>query len=231
MANAIQEVRNGKAEFERDGFLFYEKDYNYPLLSAFFLAFNSLDNTRPAHVVDFGGSLGSTFFQNRSLFSTMHNIPVWNVIEQKHFVDYGRKEIPEINFYYTIEEFMKRNSNQSDVLLLSSVLEYMENPFEMLESLLNNDWKFVIIERSQYNPDDKDRLMIQAVPPSIYDAQYPLWLRSESKQHAIMTQKGYENILDWELPFSMPYRDEKGTRVLHFKGFLYKKKLKSCFYG
>ena len=33
---AIQTVREGEAEFEREGVLFYKKDYTYPLLAALF---------------------------------------------------------------------------------------------------------------------------------------------------------------------------------------------------
>lgn len=108
VADAIQKVRNGYAEYERDSVLFYEKDYNYPFLSALFLAFNGIKGEHPIQVVDFGGSLGSTFFQNRSLFSTIGRHVVWNVIEQKSFVERGSKEVPEVSFYYTAKDFLEK---------------------------------------------------------------------------------------------------------------------------
>ena len=221
VANAIQEVRKGNAEFERDSFLFYKKDYNFQLLSALFLAFNGIDGDESIQVVDFGGSLGSTFFQNRSLFNTMNRSVVWNVIEQKQFVERGRKEVPEIYFYNTIEEYID-SGGQCDILLLSSVLEYMEYPYEILRNLLKYKWKYIIIERSQYSPYGEDRIMVQTVPPTIYDAQYPLWLRSEDKQHNLLSENGYDKILDWILPFSIIYKDERGSQVIPFKGFMYK---------
>ena len=55
------------------------------------------------------------------------------------------------------------------------------------------------------------------------DARYPLWLRSENEQHRIMSEKGYKRILDWKLPFSIMYKDERGTMKIPFKGFMYKK--------
>lgn len=225
VSHAIQEVRNGRAEFERDSYLFYEKEYNFPLLSALFLAFNGIDNTRPIYVVDFGGSLGSTFFQNRSLFASMKKPVVWSVIEQKHFVDRGRIEVPEVEFYYDIEEY-KNNLGGGffDILLLSAVLDYIPYP-EVFAKILEYPWKYILIDRSFYHPEDKEVIGVQTVPPSIYDAQYPLWLRSESKQNNMMISKGFEEVLRWDSPFSMPYLNDSGiTSNIPLRGFLYKRK-------
>ena len=225
VSHAIQEVRNGNAEFERDSFLFYEKDYNYQLLSALFLAFNGIDSSRPVQVVDFGGSLGSTFFQNRSLFATMKQPVVWNVIEQRHYVDRGRKEIPEVNFYYDIEEYKNKSEDNSfDILLLSAVVDYIPDP-EVFANLLEYPWKYILIDRSFYHPEDKEVISVQTVPPSIYDAQYPLWLRSESKQKNMMASKEFEEVMRWASPFSMPYINDLGvTSNIPLRGFLYKRK-------
>ena len=38
-----------------------------------------------------------------------------------------------------------------------------------------------------------------------------------------MSEKGYKRILDWKLPFSIMYKDERGTMKIQFKGFMYKK--------
>lgn len=225
VASAIQVVRNGDAEFERDSVLFYEKNYNYQFLSALFLALGGCGENRPVNVVDFGGSLGSSYFQNRSLLNSMKRPPVWNVIEQKQFVDRGKMEVPEINFFYTVDEFVD-NGGQCDVLLLSAVLEYLEKPFDSLNSLIDYGWEYVIIERSQYSPYEENRIMVQSVPPSIYNAQYPLWLRSEEEQHQVMSSKGYDRIYDWILPFSIRYKDERGEKVIPYKGFLYKNRSK-----
>lgn len=223
VTQAIQEVRIGNAEFERDSFLFYEKDYNYPLLSALFLAFNGIDNSRPVQVVDFGGSLGSTFFQNRSLFASMIQPVVWNVIEQKHFVDIGKKEVPEINFFYDIEELKMSSGGECfDLLLLSAVIDYIPYP-EVFADLLEYPWKYILIDRSFYHPEDKEIIGIQTVPPSIYDAQYPLWLRSESKQNYMMTSKGFVEVMRWNSPFSMPYLNDSGYTSIPLRGFLYKR--------
>src|ERR1700710_2101728 len=60
---ALIKVRNGEAVFERDSVLFSEIQYSWPLLSA--LLWIITINKGKLKVADFGGSLGSTYFQNR----------------------------------------------------------------------------------------------------------------------------------------------------------------------
>ena len=226
VAQAIQEVRKGNAEFERDSFLFYEKDYNFHLLSALFLAINGIDNTRPVHIVDFGGSLGSTYFQNSSLFKSMNRSVSWNVIEQEQFVERGRKEVPEVNFYYDINDYKQRTigDDNFDILLLSSVIEYISSPY-VLEDLLKYSWKYILIDRSSFHPEDKEQICVQTVPPSIYDGQYPIRLRSISKQDDQLKSKGYEEVISWTNTLSIPYLNDQGHIVnIPHKGFLYKHK-------
>ena len=76
VAASVQKVRAGEAAFERDGVAFTKEDYNYRVLSALLYI---LAQEHRLNVCDFGGSLGSTYFQNRKLF---HNQDVvWNVVE------------------------------------------------------------------------------------------------------------------------------------------------------
>lgn len=42
-------------------------------------------------VIDFGGGMGSTYFQNRDKIIDCLDIIQWNVVQQKHFVDFGKR--------------------------------------------------------------------------------------------------------------------------------------------
>ena len=64
VADSIQKVRRGEAAFERDGVAFPREDYRFPLLAALMYV---AARERRLTVLDFGGSLGSTYFQNRKL--------------------------------------------------------------------------------------------------------------------------------------------------------------------
>ena len=62
-------------------------------------------NNNVLNVLDFGGSLGSTFFQNKKFFSELKDV-LWNIVEQPHFVKAGVENIQDdtIRVYTTIDE-------------------------------------------------------------------------------------------------------------------------------
>src|SRR5262249_48765933 len=94
-------VKRGEAVFERDSVLFREEDYNWPLCA---ILLRIADGNRLA-LVDFGGALGSSYFQNRHFLSDRLTIS-WNIVEQHHFVECGIKELQsdQLHFYHSIEE-------------------------------------------------------------------------------------------------------------------------------
>jgi hypothetical protein len=82
--NALLKVKNGEYPYERDSVLFDAVQIFYPLLSALFYV--ALKCNSEINIVDFGGSLGSTYYQNRGLLKKTEINFSWNVIEQGHFV-------------------------------------------------------------------------------------------------------------------------------------------------
>ncbi|MCX7821522.1 MAG: methyltransferase, TIGR04325 family, partial [Brevinematales bacterium] len=174
--NALLKVKNGEAVHERDSVLFDEIEYSWPLLAGLLLA--AVSNKGKLSVLDFGGSLGSTYFQNRRFLTRLPNLS-WNIVEQKHFVEEGKKyfEDEKLHFYYDIEECLRKE--KPNVLLLSSVLQYLEKPYDMLAHLLSCEFPFVIVDRTPFNIKPEDRITVQRVPPWIYEASYPCWLFNE----------------------------------------------------
>ena len=55
-------VKEGEALFERDSVLFYEKKYSWELLAT--LMWIAAQHGETLNIIDFGGSLGSTYYQN-----------------------------------------------------------------------------------------------------------------------------------------------------------------------
>lgn len=170
---ATLKVQKGEAVYERDALLFDKIEYSWPLLAN--LLWIAADNDNKLSMVDFGGSLGSSYFQNRKYLGAIHNLE-WKVVEQKEFVTTGQKEIADgqLGFYYTIEDAFAAG-NPPQVLLLSCVLPYLEEPFAFLKSLLAYDFPYIIIDNTYFNPEQDNRLTIQKVPPLYYEASYPAW--------------------------------------------------------
>lgn len=170
---SLLKIKNGEAVYERDSVLFDKKEYPYPIISS--LLYIAIKNNNQLNVIDFGGSLGSTWFQVKDFIPD--NIKVtWTIVEQAEYVKCGNDffEDDTLKFRFSIEEGIKEfNPN---VILLSSVVQYLEKPHEFMSSLNKHAIQNIIFDRTAFIQNQKaDRLTIQVVPPDVYEASYPSW--------------------------------------------------------
>lgn len=174
--DAALQVKAGKAIYERDAVLFYEPNYSWELIANLLKVAEEQDGK--LCVLDFGGSLGSSYFQNKKYFQGIKNL-TWCIVEQAHFVDFGKIHFEDevLKFYHTIEEVMENHS--PNVLLLLSVLPYLEQPKDWIEKFKNTKIDTILIDRTAFVEGDQDRITIQKVPASIYKASYPAWFFNE----------------------------------------------------
>ncbi len=175
---ATLKVKRGEAAYERDSVLLEKIEYSWPLLAGIMWA--AARNNGRLNVLDFGGALGSTYFQNRVLLRTLPEVS-WNVVEQAHYVEAGQANIHsvELKFHKSIDDCLTKN--QPNVILLSSVLQYLESPYEILTKLAHAGADCMIIDRTPFSDHSEDKIAIQDVPPSIYAASYPMWIFSSQK--------------------------------------------------
>jgi|SRR5882724_267351 len=190
---ATIEVKRGTAVFERDSVLFDKTEYAWPVVAG--LLGTAARNGGFLNVLDFGGSLGSSYFQNRDLLKTLPIIR-WNVVEQAHYVKAGQTYIQDeqLRFYPSIHECLAEN--KVNVILLSSVLQYLSNPASLLLSLQAMEADALILDRTIINHSISDRIYVQHVPPSIYSASYPCRSLSESRLLAL-TSDHYQLDVDF----------------------------------
>jgi putative methyltransferase (TIGR04325 family) len=187
---ASKNVLEGKYPYERDGVNFGQIEYSWPLLSGLLLSANL--NNGYLNVCDFGGSLGSSYFQNRSFINRVKKVH-WNIIEQSHFVETGKNEFENnfLKFYYSLYEFSQENKPQT--LLLSSVLQYIEHPYDLLDKILAYDFKIVILDRTPFDKNNGNEfVMLQKVPKEIYDASYPAWVFNAQKMSNFILDKDFK---------------------------------------
>ena len=208
--DSLLKVKNGKAVYERDSVLFDQIEYSWPLLAG--LMYVAAVNGGKLNVLDFGGSLGSTFFQNLAYLQHLDYIR-WNIVEQKSFVDCGKEffEDENLRFFYTINECLK--TQKPNVIILSSVLQYLEKPYDLLEEIINHNIKYILIDRTYFSEEEKDKISVQVVPKDIYKASYPCWFFS-SKKFLSFFHKDYVLISDFE--------DYAGCKEA--KGFFFERK-------
>ncbi|HEX7055976.1 MAG TPA: methyltransferase, TIGR04325 family [Bacilli bacterium] len=174
---AVQKIKSGEAVFERDTILYDEPHYSYPVIS-YLLYAASAGNNR-LRVLDFGGSLGSLYFQCRPFLDGLAELS-WNVVEQPGFVEYGRSHVAEgpLSFYHTIEECMAEE--KPDVLLLSGILQLLKDPYDFLSRVFAHRFKYIIIDRTPMTQEEHF-LSVQFVSPEIYDASYPSWFFNQDE--------------------------------------------------
>ncbi len=176
-------VKNGQAAYERDSVVFYKEETSaiLPYLEQIAKKDGYLG------VLDFGGALGSSYFQNRKFLSNVRGLS-WNIIEQKNFVDCGKQFFEDsiLKFYETIEESVK--AEKINVCLLSSVIQYLPEPYTLLEKLISFDIPYIILDRTAFLKNS-DRITVQKVRPGIYDASYPAWFLNEQKVLTLLKQK------------------------------------------
>lgn len=196
----------------RDGFYFNDVQINHEILS--FLALHSA-RLQSLRVIDFGGGLGTTYFQNRNILEKFGIKVCWNVIEQPNFVAEGKlvlESIPNLHFFETLNE---ASITSSDIVIFSSVLEYLEHSYQFLEEIMNLEFKplGILIDRSPIDLIDKDRYVVQDVDQSIHQARLPLRILGQDKILEILSSD-YELLSDW---VSSTQPDPKSTaRGLYF---------------
>lgn len=190
---AALKVKTGQAVFERDSVIFDEIQYSWPLLAA--LMWISAQSKGGLNVIDFGGALGSTYFQNRKFLQSLSRVR-WNIVEQKHFVDTGKKyfEDNELKFYYDIESCLHKHS--PNTIIFSSVIQYLKNPYALLKTIKSIGFEFIIFDRTSFVFDGTDILTIQEISPEIYKGSYPCWFFNKEKFYSFF-QDAYEMIADF----------------------------------
>jgi putative methyltransferase (TIGR04325 family) len=178
VAAATREVIAGRAAFERDSVTFAHPDFRYPALAA--LMHNAALHQGNLQVVDVGGALGSTYWQVRPFLRGLASVR-WVVVEQAAFAELGRREFGsgELLFAGSLEEEIQRRSG--NIAVLSSVLQYLEQPQEMLASLARLPATHMLIDRTPLHDGTDHHLTIQQVPAHIYDASYPCWILSRPR--------------------------------------------------
>lgn len=216
---ALLKVKNGEAVYERDSVLFNTMQYNWALLAQ--LQKIAIENDGKLCVLDFGGSLGSTYYQNKDFLKDIRELS-WCILEQEHFVECGKQHFEDgrLKFYHSMDECLQ--TNKPSVLLLSSVLQYLPNPKEWMATFLNYSIPYIIIDRTSFI-NDTDRLSLQKVDESIYEASYPSWFFNEAAFLESFLSK-YAVITDFDNEANpIPHLSSDG-KLYYWKGFFLKQK-------
>ncbi len=209
--DAARTVKEGGACFERDSVLFFRQEYSFAitlgLLRAASLSFGELT------VLDFGGSLGSTYYQNKKLLTKLQKLS-WNVVEQRHFVAAGREEFTDSTLKFHLSMHDASEISRPNLILFSSVLQYLENFEEVVAEAVALEPKIIVVDRSPFlrQPARAHNVAVQFVNPSIYEGSYPSWIFERDLFIQLFSHK-YEILAEVQ---NSDYLDHK----VEFRGFV-----------
>ncbi|MDP3444563.1 MAG: methyltransferase, TIGR04325 family, partial [Ignavibacteria bacterium] len=192
--DSINRVKEGLSVYERDSVIFDTIQYSWPLLTGLMMA--AARDGGKINVLDFGGSLGSTYYQNKKFLAHFNDV-VWSIVEQEHFVKIGKESFENsiLKFYPTITDCIKEQS--PNVIVLSSVIQYLENPYHFIDSLIDETQaNFILIDRTPFSTEE--RIAIQTVPSSIYKASYPCRIFNLEKFKNQFSEKGYSFVEEFD---------------------------------
>lgn len=188
-------VKNGEAVYERDAIIYDSVQVQFPLLST--LLWVASQNNNRLSIIDYGGSLGTSYRQNYRFIKHLNHIE-WKIIEQKVFVDEGRKnfENEHLSFYYDLKECLQSFNEQPQLIMFSNSLAYLQEPYTILNAVVNSGISNLLLDLTPFIDEPNDRLTIQKVPPVFYKASYPAWFFSRLKMYAFLG-KYYEHVFDF----------------------------------
>lgn len=210
---AAREVQAGRAAYERDGVAFAEPAVVWPVIAGLLRAAAKTQGS--LRVLDFGGSLGSLYFQHRTLLRGFREVR-WAVVEQPMFVSAGRAEFTtdELSFHADLASAVRDCA--PTVALLSGVINWIEEPHAILDAIARERFDSVLMDRTALTRGARDRLAVQVVPARIGRASYPTWL---------LTRDGIVRhfAADYDLLAEFPAQDT-ATADAEFRGFCFERR-------
>ena len=193
VTRGVLDVLSGKAKYERDG--------------STFSALPKSDTAREILcelvdenfvIIDFGGGLGGNYIANRE-FLDKANV-FYYALEQVNFVKTGQEialkfKLP-INFKVHIEEV---DNKKIDILILSSVLQYLDDWQGILDSLLFRQPKYIIIDRTPLS-DGPTQIFIQE-NEGYYETKVSYPARILNRTEMLTEFRNYEVVREWKSDF------------------------------
>lgn len=215
--HATHQVIRGEVACERDSVLFEAVPYPFPLIAVLLRA--ALENQGRLNVLDFGGALGSSYYQCRDFLAQVSPLR-WCVVEQPHYVECGQREFGNdvLRFHESVEACAQ--AAPPHLILASSVLQYLPDPARILGLFVRTGADYIVIDRTPVSISGKQIISVQLVPSAINRSSYPLWLFNEEQLKAPLLND-YEEIARFD---AVDGTLGSGQLKAEFKGFVFRKR-------
>lgn len=210
--DSIGKVKRGDAVWERDSFLFYQEKYDYQICAAI-LRCAVKNRGGLVRVLDIGGSLGSSWFQNRKYLADLAKLE-YVVAEQDHFAEYGHENLEDDTLKFIKSTDKWEHMGRFDIILMSASLQYIPQYKEILMRIQKAQPNYVILDRLLVS--DRIRFCMETVPEALYLSSYPVVIfdRSEAEGFFEYDYKLIENDIS-SVPEEAYFPDGKAESRLY----------------
>jgi len=144
------------------------------------------NSRRPVRVLDWGGGLGHYARLAQQLFPE-EGIN-YTVCELPLMADAGRKVVPEATFVADRDEAL---SGRYDLIYASSSLQYVRDFYGLLEKVVANDSRWIMICRMPFVDTADDFVVVQRPRRYGYDTEYTGWFLNRRKFIDFMQSHDY----------------------------------------
>ena len=217
--DSAAKVRDGIVPYERDGVTFDRALSPFPLITC--LLRIGLGAGGKLRVLDFGGSLGTTYYQCRDFLRELGEV-AWCVVEQENFVRCGKAEFERgaLRFEYSLELAMQ--GQPFDVILLSSVLPYHPDPYGLLQQVCECRLPWILIDRTPLLAEGDECITVQHTPAWVYGApvRYPARFLCRDGLEEVL-RRHYDKCLEFT---ALDPRARVGDRWAEYVGQLWQRR-------
>ena len=154
VSSAATALISGLGNYERDGTLFPDAPPDLVLTQLLSDILSSSDGS----IIDFGGGLGGTYLNHRHLFLDHHT---YVVIEQDSFVSQGASIAKKYSLPIVYSHSLDSVESNPLLVILSSVLQYIEDFSGLLQMVLSLKPKYIIIDRTSLSRDGSQSWWVQ----------------------------------------------------------------------
>jgi putative methyltransferase (TIGR04325 family) len=196
--DAALKVQKGASAFEMDGVARDRIIYS-PAILAFLLLVCSKQK-HSLNIIDFGGGLGSNYFQNIKLLRHLSTTSIfWGVVEQKAFAKLGLEQFQteQLKFFSSIDDALS-SPPKCDAVIFTGSLQNIAQPYALLDKVINANIDIIAMDRMLVSSAASDAVFVQHPDPKIYySATYPVWCFSKDRFVAHLNTKGYNLVEDF----------------------------------
>jgi putative methyltransferase (TIGR04325 family) len=191
---AAIKVRDGLSEFEQDSIMYDKIIYSETILA--FLILHMSRHKNKISIIDFGGGLGTNYFQNRKILGGLYNTSVsWNIVELPLLSELGREHFAnsQLTFFSDIGDAIRAVRDVADSVLFSGSLQYIPEPFALLDQVIDRGGKLLAFDRLVVSPTENHAVFVHVPHPEYYyPATYPSWCFSKELFIRNLAARGFQ---------------------------------------